>query len=277
MHKKTLNILSVCIFVLIIVFSFTQKNKLGLNKFSDNIIVDENGKVLTKADQYKTNILETVSEENIKNFKKFSKAFEKNSGDNITDNLSKDIFTQYIKYNTYGEIKDSEIVGVTQSVLKNKVDLEHPIYINEIKTNISSVENLKIYSTNVAIILNSLNNGLKSINKKDKTPYVTAAYRGAAKLLTQIEVPEILASNHLQMANGYIKYSEGLEMLRQQNSDPAKALLGLNKIQSATEELTLSFDKIKKTIILNKVTYTDNDPGLIWLSTETSDTSIKIQ
>lgn len=276
MSKNTLNIAAVCVFLLIIIFSITQKSSIA-NKFSDNILVDENGKVLTKADQYQENILATVTEENIKNFQKFSKSFEKNSSDNLSDSLSKDIFTQYIKYNTSGEINEKEIANITNNILKTKVEIENPLKIGQIKTTTSNVENLKIYGTNVAIVQDALNKGLANITtKKDRTPYVIAAYKGTAQVLSQIQVPDMLADNHLLIVNGYIKYYEGLQMLQQQDKDPAKALLGLNKIQSAVADITNGFDKIQKTIILNKVEYTENDLGKMWLSSDNNST-IKVE
>ncbi len=264
MSKKTLNIAALCVFVLIISFSITQKNKSNKD-LSDNIIVDKNGQIKTKADQYKSNILETISQENEKNFKKFANTFEKNSNDNITDSLSKDVFSQYIKYNTYGEIKEDDIANITQNVLKNKVELENPTTYSEIKTSASTKDNLKNYGNNMAIIIDSINKGILSIeNKKDKTPYLANIYRTAAKLFKQVDVPIGLAENHMMMINGYTKYAEGLDLLQYQNSDPAKALLGLTKMKSAADEVTNGFDKIKKTIILNKVTYTENEDGIIW-------------
>ena len=267
MHKKTLNIISVCLVTLIIVFSITHKSKNDPFN-SDNISVDEKGKVLTKADQYQANILETISEENIKNFKEFAKTFEKNSADNITDGLSKDIFSQYIKYNTSGDIKPEEIINATQNVLKNKTEVSGAISYSGIKTVPSTTENLRIYGNNLAVIQNSVNNGVASLNKKtNKTPYIASIFLRASILIQEIAVPESLADSHINVINGYKKYSEGLIMLDQQSSDPAKALLGLNKAKEATNEILLSFDKIKKTIILNKdkLNYTSSEPGYIFL------------
>lgn len=268
MHKKTLNIISVCLVALVIVFSVTQKNKTNLFN-SDNISVDENGKVLTKADQYQASILETISEENIKNFKEFSKTFEKNSGDNITDGLSKDIFSQYIKYNTSGDIKPDDILNATQNVLKNKTTVSGAVSYGGIKTVPSTTDNLRIYGNNLAIIQNSVNAGVASLNKKtNQTPYISSIFMRASILITNIAVPESLADSHINLINGYKKYSEGLSMLDQQNNDPAKALLGLNKVKEATGEILASFDKIKKTIILNKdkLNYISTDPGFIFLT-----------
>lgn len=276
MSKNTLNIAAVCVFVLIIVFSITQKNNI-VGKFSDNILVDENGKIMTKADKYQENILATVAEENIKNFQKFSKSFEKKSSDNLSDILSKDIFTQYIKYNTSGEINEKDINNITDNILKTKVEIENPVRINQIKTSASNIESLKIYGTNIAIVQEALNKGLAGITtKKDRTPYVIAAYRGTAQILSQTKTPDMLADNHLLIINGYVKYYEGLQMLQYQESDPAKALLGLNKIQSATSDITNGFEKIRKTIILNKVEYSENDPGKIW-TTSDNNTTIKVE
>lgn len=268
MNKKTLNIISVCLVALFIVFSITHKAKIKLFN-SDNVTVSENGKNLIKADQYQANILETISAENIKNFKEFSKTFEKNSSDNVTDGLSKDIFTQYIKYNTSGEIKPEEVLNSAQNVLKNKTEISGAVSYGNIKPVSSTPENLKIYGNNLAIIQNGINGGIVSLdNKTNKTPYIASIFMKASILMTNIIVPESLSESHIQLINGYKKYSEGLIMLDQQNTDPAKALLGLNKVKEATSEILASFDKIKKTIILNKekVNYISTDPGFIFLS-----------
>ena len=267
MHKKTLNIISVCIVALIVVFSLTHKAKINLLN-SDNITVDSNGKIQTKADQYQANILNTISDENIKNIKKFSQSFEKNNSDNVTDGLSKDIFTQYIKYNTSGEIKQEEILNATQNILKNKTEIIGAVSYADIQAVNSTNENLKIYGNNLAIIQNAANIGVASLTKKtNKTPYIASIFMRASILMTNITVPESISGSHIKLINGYKKYSEGLSMMDQQANDPAKALLGLNRVKEATDEILLSFDNIKKTIILNKdkINYISTDPGFIFL------------
>lgn len=277
MHKKTLNILAICIVLVLVVFSITYKSKKG-SQFSSNISVNENGEIQTKADEYQSNIVQTVAEENVKNFQKFAKTFEKSSGDNITDGLSKDIFTQYIKYNTSGQISQDDIMTASQQVLQNKKDLSNPTTYAEIKVSASSLKNLKIYANNVAVIENGVNKGIASLNpKKDNTPYIANIYLKAAQLFTGIYVPESLSESHLAIINGYKKYNEGLIMMEQQNRDPAKALIGLTKVKDATTEITENFEKIKKTIILNKVSFTQDEPGYMWIDSSADNTSIKLE
>jgi hypothetical protein len=277
MNKKTLNIISVCVVSIIIVFTITHKNKINKNN-SDNIVVDADGKIQTKADQYQANILETIVGENVKNFKKFTSTFEKSSTDNLSDGLSKDIFTQYIKYNTSGEIKPEDILSATQDVLKNKTEIKDPAIYSDIKTVSSNLLNLKTYGNNIAIIQNEVNKGINSLsNKSNKTPYIASIYAKTAEILTETSVPESLSETHINLINGLKKYSEGLTMMLQQENDPAKALLGLNKVKDATDEVLISFKKIKKTIILNKIDYTKSDPGFFWISKNENNTSIKLE
>ena len=277
MSKNTLNIISTCIVILIIVFSITQKDKFNKGEYSDNIVINENGEIKTKADQYKTNILDTVSEANIKNFKKFAQTFEKNDEDNITDSLSKDIFSQYIKYNTSGGMNENDIADITESVLNKKGGVSNPSTYGDIKINTSSTNNLKIYGNDIAIIENSTGKAILALNNKtNKTPYISSIYMEVSKILVTVPVPESLAENHLQIINGLKKYSEGLSMVDQQSTDPAKALLGLNNVKEATDEILVGFDKIRKTIILNKIKYTPDEPGHIWISDNENQSIIKI-
>jgi hypothetical protein len=81
----------------------------------------------------------------------------------------------------------------------------------------------------------------------------------------------------MNIINGYKKYSEGLLMIDKQNQDPATALLGLNKVKTATDEILNNFENIKKTIILNKVDYTENDPGFTWITNDPNSTTIKLE
>jgi hypothetical protein len=222
--------------------------------------------------------LETIVGENVKNFKKFTSTFEKSSTDNLSDGLSKDIFTQYIKYNTSGEIKPEDILSATQDVLKNKTEIKDPAIYSDIKTVSSNLLNLKTYGNNIAIIQNEVNKGINSLsNKSNKTPYIASIYAKTAEILTETSVPESLSETHINLINGLKKYSEGLTMMLQQENDPAKALLGLNKVKDATDEVLISFKKIKKTIILNKIDYTKSDPGFFWISNNENNTSIKLE
>lgn len=263
MHKKTLNILAVCTVSLIIVFTITRKVKIeSLN--AGNIVVDDNGEIITKADQYQSNILDAITEQNIKKFTEFTKSFEKNSEDNLTDGLSKDIFSQYLKYNTSGEIKEQDVLNVAQDVLKRDTSVENPINYQDISTVNSTISNLRDYGNNLSIIQNSLNKGILSIEKKNnKTPYIINIYKKIVEILIATPVPESLAQNHLTLTNGFIKYTEGLTMLDQQMNDPAKSLLGLKKMKEATDEIVSSLDKIKKTIDLNNILYAPTEPGFL--------------
>lgn len=279
MNKKTLNIISVCIVSLILVFSITQKNNKNNILNSNNILVNESGdKIKTKADQYKAGIIDTVSQANVKNFQDFTKTFKKTDGDNLTDTLSKDVFSQYIKYNTSGTISDDDILQATNNIISKSTDISNPVTYTDIQVASPSVSNLKIYGNNIAIIQNSINKGIRSIeNKSDKIPYLASIYSKAADLFQEIEVPESLSESHIKIINGYKKYSEGLTMMGKQDKDPATALLGLNKVKTATDEILNNFDNIKKTIILNKVDYTDNDPGFVWTSNDPNNTAIKLE
>ncbi len=70
-----------------------------------------------------------------------------------------------------------------------------------------------------------------------------------------------------------------MDMVNLQSSDPAKALIGLSNVKEATDEILISFDKIRKTIILNKdkLNYVKTDPGYSLMFDSQSDASIKLQ
>jgi hypothetical protein len=219
---------------------------------------------ITKADQYQANILETIVNENIKNFEKFSDSFKKNSSDNLTDSFSKDVFTQYVKFNSSGEIDKNEVLNATQNVLKNKDTVENPVTYSDIKTVSSNITNLKIYGNDIAMIQSGVNKGILSLNnKKNKSLYIASIYMKTSELLIQVNVPESLSENHVNLINGLKKYSEGLSMMEEQVTDPAKALLGLKKVKEATDEIASSLNTIKKTIDLNDIIYAPTEPGFL--------------
>jgi hypothetical protein len=279
MNKQTLNIASVCIVALILVFSTTQKKQKNNTNNANNISISNGvNKIETKADQYKADIINTVSDANIKNFQDFTKSFKKTGNDNLTDSLSKDVFSQYIKYNTSGTMSDDDILEVTNNVLSQSTNISDPITYTDIQITTPNISNLKIYGNNIAVIQNSINKGILSIeDKSSKIPYLASIYSASAKLFIEIDVPESLSENHINIINGYKKYSEGLLMMEKQEQDPATALLGLNKVKTATDEILSNFENIKKAIILNKVDYTENEPGFIWISNNPDNTAIKLE
>ncbi len=266
MSKKILNILSVCFIILIITFSVTTK-KSGLQKqYTENIIIDQNSQTQTKSDEYRNSILNTVSEVNLNNFKKVAKTFEKNDSDNLTDSFSKDVFSEYIKYNSSGSMDENEVLNLTNDFLsKQNIDI-NPISLKDIKTTTSTLIKLKTYGNDVALIADSINNAINKVqNKKNPQLFIAEIYKTSATLLSKVETPELLSQNHIQIINGYKKYSEGLKYINLQNTDPAKALIGLKMIQEATEEILSGFDKIQKNIILNNIDYSQNESGYIWI------------
>ena len=266
MSKKILNILSVCFIILIITFSVTSKKREVEKTYTDNIIIDQNSKQQTKSDEYRNNILNTVSEINLNNFKKVAKTFEKNDKDNLTDSISKDVFSQYIKYNSSGSLNEEDVLNITNNFINEQNININPVSLKDLKTISSTESRLKTYGNDVALIADSINNAINKVqNKKNPTIFIAEIYKTSANLLLKVETPDLLSQNHIQIINGYKKYSEGLKYINLQNSDPAKALIGLKMTQEATEEILSGFDKIQKTIILNNIIYNQNESGYIWI------------
>lgn len=276
MSKKTFNILSVCLGILMITFVITKKDSQR-DIYTKNIGVDtgstEEDKTLTET--YQDQVLQAIFDQNIKSFESISESFKKKSTDTLSDTIAKNTFAQYINYNTTEKLDVETIKKETEAALKNNVVIKSNFGIQDIIISKDTISNLRKYGNEISVIQTEMNKSIYNTrNKNHKEIYIKNIYKTASNLYRKVSVPESLTKYHLGIINGYRDYVTGFELLELQTQDPAKALAGVQTAKEAQDVLVESFSSIKKIVLLNNITYTQTDPAYVWFS-ESSASPIK--
>jgi hypothetical protein len=280
MHKKTFNIASLCLVALIIAFTITRKDTKNTG-YTDNIGV--NGEVIDKntektaAELYQEEVLKTILDQSIKSFETTSESFKRKPTDTLSETIAKNTFSEYLKYNTTETFDINNIQAETIKALKEHPVERSSIGIQDILIIPNSVANLKKYANDISIIQTTVvKNVSKTRTKENPQFYIKAIYSKASDLYKKVKVPESLLSQHLGIINGYKDYSTGFQLLELQDTDPAKALGGVQVSKEAQDMLLASFGSIKKIVLLNKISFTKEEPAYIWFLDEAGTETIKL-
>ena len=277
MHNKTLNIASICFVALLIVFVITKKAD-NQKEFTNNIQTEEQvaNNAQARSQAYQTEILKTVLDQNIKSFESVSESFKKKPTDTLSDTIAKNVFSQYIEYNTSKSLDVDKIQEETVLALKEHPVTKSNISLQNIHLSANTTANLKAYGNSISVIQTELNNRIYKIrNKSNKSVYIKNLYKTATDIYLKQPVPESLAKEHLGIINGYTDYARGFELLELQSEDPAKALTGVQLAKDAQDTLLKSFSSIKKIVLLNNIKYTPQEPAYVWFMDTTGTEQIK--
>ncbi len=282
MNKKTLNLLAICVVVLGVSFLYAQKHSIETEKvFGNNITVDKDSETtvaFADADTYQLDLLQTIAEQNIAAFEKVSDSFKKSSTDTLSESIAKDVFGEYLKYNTSGDLDVAKLQAMTTSAIKNQIPDVVLTQMQSLRIVPSSITNLTIYTEQISQIQSILNQKISSIaTYKDQAPYIQNLYAAAVKIFLEVPVPENIAQYHLKLIHGYENYVEGFRLMQLQSSDPAKALLGVQVAQTGNTEAIDALTNIKRIILLNKIVYNTTDKAYAWLTDVAEGEKIKTQ
>lgn len=279
MHKKTFNIASICIVILIVVFSITQKQKNNLG-YTNNIQTE--GSVIGEiekdaSEQYREEVLKTIIEQNIKSFESTSESFKRKPTDTLSEIIAKNTFAQYIDFNTTNSLDVEQIAAETAKALKSNPVVRSNVGIESIKIIDNSLTSLHSYGNQIGNIQDAVAKGVYKIKDRENTLiYIRNIYKTAADLYKKTPVPKGLYKEHLGIINGYMDYVNGFDLLELQDTDPAKALSGIELAKNAQDLLINSFSSIKKIVLLNKIDYKENEPAYTFFIKTAESESIKL-
>lgn len=282
MTKKTINLLAISIVILTIAFVYTKKNKpLEEKVFTNNISVDGQNMVagdFSNADTYQQDLLKTIAEQNVLAFEKVAESFKKTPDDTLSQSVAKDVFGQYLQYNTTGALDVEAVKNSIQANIQSQkpdIKLTSPKAITVIG---SSLANLQKYTDDISQTQYIISKKIASItNRKNPEKYIQGIYAVSAKLFTNIAVPEDLAKDHLQMINGFEYYAQGFALMEKQSTDPAIALFGVQIAQKGNSDMVEALTNIRKIINLNNIVYNKKDKAYMWLLEQADNEKIKTQ
>lgn len=268
MHKKTFNITAVCFVALLVAFTVARKDKKDQG-LANNIEV-ENGVLGSQEDTtvaYQKEILKTVLDQNIKAFESVSESFKKQPTDTMSDTIAKNIFSQYIEYNTSKSLDIETVQAETLEAIKAHPIERSNLTLQDIRISGNTVTDLKNYVNILSAIQTESLRAVNKVNSKEnKNIYIKEIYKTTADLFLKQTVPESVAKEHLGIINGYRDYSHAFELLALQDKDPAKALTGVQLAKEAQDLLVASLSSVKNIVSLNKITFTEEDPAYVWFA-----------
>lgn len=280
MHKKTLNIAAVCVVILLTTFLYVQKSNKTAEEKRNNIAVqgtDAEGKLLA-VDQYQQNIIDSITQQQIESFEKVSNSFKKNESDTLSEKIAKDVFGQYIEYNTSGTLDAATLQQMTVNNMVGEEPYTPTVRINNLKLAAPNVENLKIYTNRIAKIQLGLDQAIASVgNKPDVDIYIKNIFIAASNLYYRQSVPSSMGEYHANIINAYRQYVTAFGLLQLQQTDPARALLGVDQAKKAGEAIIKNLNEIRNIAILNKVIYEPTDPAFQWINTTGNSTITKAE
>ncbi len=277
MNKKNLNIAAVCVVVLLVTFIYTKKHDAAVEAKNNNIAVEQTkGVEEATADQYQQDILASITNQQLESFEKVAASFKKQDNDTLSDKIAKDIFSQYIEYNTSGTLDTATLQQMTLNNMQGQAAYTPKVSVRNLKLAASSVANLKTYTNQIAEIEIGLTKNIAAIaNKKDVDIYIKNLYIAASNLYYRQPVPASLAEYHANIINAYRESVTAFNLLGLQTKDPAKALLGVDQAKKAGEALAKNLAEIKNLAKLNKVEYTPADAAYQWINSTEDSTIIK--
>ncbi len=281
MNKKILNLFAICIVVLTIAFVYKKKNTPPIEKtFTNNIEVDATSSDgnFTNPDTYQDDLLKTIAEQNVEAFEKVSASFKKSSTDTLSDTIAKDIFGEYLKFNTSGDLDPATLQQAVIDTIKNKTPETKLSTSAALTITPSSINNLTTYTREISVTQYAVAKKVASVSKyENKSLYIKNLYITASKLFLKIPVPKDLATYHLELINGYENYVEGFRLMELQATDPAKALLGVQSAQKGNQQVLDAVANLRRIINLNQIVYNKNDLTYAWLSDVPTEEKIKTE
>lgn len=201
---------------------------------------------------------------------------------NPTEQFSRIFFSQYIdaKNSTGGRtLSTSE----KQAILNNMIsDLSETSTIIKYRTeslNILNGENtttIKDYGNKFGLIIleNSKYAGRELIYMAKATAYedeksldvldlIIKEYNNTIASLASLPVPAKAASTHADILNAFENMKMGVEGMKKIFYDPATAIISISQYQASAANLFLRLDDLKIYFDINKVTFQQNEPGIL--------------
>ncbi len=279
MHKKTLNIAAVCVVVLLATFLYIQKDKKATTEKENNISI-ENAKTTEtlQVGDYQQSIIDTITKQQLESFEKVSDSFKKKENDTLSDKIAKDVFGQYIEYNTSGTLDAATLQNMTVNNIAGQIPYTPTVRINNLRLSAPTVANLKTYTNKIAVIQFELDKAIASIsNKPNPDIYIKNLYIAASNLYYRQAVPSSLGDYHANIINAYRKYVTAFNLMQMQQKDPARALLGVDMAKKAGDELISNISNIRNIALLNKIVYEPKDPAFQWINANENSTINKAE
>lgn len=200
-------------------------------------------------------------------------------GEDATDALSKDVFSEYISLKKSGNLNPTSIDQLAERITSN---IALPANAEFKEANLKTFDDkdsamVRVYGNTFALIekkyrdqyeldpiqSEDLSTGLTSANPSSiqKIDRASKMYSDMAHELMTLSVPKSLASIHTDLANNYMQSSQGLKNMELLQKDPTRAIIGIEQHTKASSEEPLLLTKIINFFGTNGIIFTAGEPG----------------
>ena len=277
-HTKVLIIAAVCISVIGISLSYK------LSKERSSLILNETvtasaGKTAEEIENDKK-IISALEDARIRSLGALASTtnpFAPTPKDTVSDRFAKDVFSAYLQYDQTGQLPDPD------SWVNNLDYLD----VRDVQKNKYSLAFLPVFSPKNPAEIKEYGNQFATLYleavmpvDKDLAKYqsdvknLAPIYKNIGENLMKLKVPSPIASEHLELANQYLKQADAFLLVSGEAKDPAKALLGLKVVRDGMETQVEMFTRIKNYFKENGIIFEAGEPGNFWNSGNTK-TSIQ--
>lgn len=266
-HARVLVIAAVCISVIGISLSYKiSTEKAGA--INDSVTASA-GKTQAEIENDKK-IIAALEEARIKSLGLLASTtnpFAPTPKDTISDRFAKDVFAAYLEYDQKGTLPDPDSwvnnldyldIGDVQ---KNKYTLAFlPIFSPQTNSEIKEYGNQFAKTYLDAVMPVDRDPARYQSDVKNMAPI----YKNIGEGLMKLRVPSAVASEHLELANQYLKQADAFLLVSGETKDPAKALLGLKVVQDGMQTQIEMFTRIKKYFKDSGIIFESGEPGNFW-------------
>jgi hypothetical protein len=201
--------------------------------------------------------------------------------ENKTENLSKQLFSDYLGLKSSGQANNPEAVQqaadrIAKETDSIKIGVQYVEKDLNIKTS-TTLDDQRIYANTVGIIRQNYrdrfanNNSAESYTSasdanflKDMS-FMSLLYASQVKELLKIPVPSNLSDIHLRLINSYEASGSGLAKINLMQSDPLLSIIGFKQFDIESEKEYAILEELKAKLSASGIVFTqDDNASLLW-------------
>lgn len=183
--------------------------------------------------------------------------------DNISTEVSRDLFAKFMALQTSGNLNDDTQTQVVNDVIAN-IDPGSipPRYsLTDVRVVDTNIASLRAYGNQVAETV--LNLG-KTITPNSSNKDSLSQYSKTIESLKAMNTPATLGLTHLQVLNNFNATYQMLVLLAEYEKDPIKGLVALKSLQTNNKNAIALFETIASELKNNDIIFDKTEAGYIW-------------
>lgn len=211
----------------------------------------------------------------------FSKNPSLSDATNKTENLSKQLFSDYLGLKSSGQADNSEAVQQVVDRIAREVDslnTETSYTKKDLVINTSAnSEDIREYANAFGRIRQSYRDEFskRAANDSYFSPadknfqtnmfFASSLYAAKAEQLLKLSVPSELADIHLRLINSYAGSGVGLEKMSLLQNDPLMSAVGVKQFSAESQKEELLLEELRRELSASGIVFTQNDSAtLLW-------------